>query len=92
MLLWTLLFVIFCHTMTECAGLTVLNVPLLHHLHKLPSHEETTAERLSHGDKRCQFFISHFLKGTQQTSLEEHLIKQKMKMNVCPLHLTLILG
>ena len=54
-------------------------MPPLHHLHKLLSHEVSTAESLSHGDQRCQLFISHLLKGTQQTSLEEHLKKQKIE-------------
>ena len=57
-------------------------MPPLCHLHKLCSHEVTTAQSLSHGDQSCQFFISHLLKDTQQTSLEEHLIKHKIKMNV----------
>ncbi len=57
-------------------------MPPLRHLHKLCPHEETTAGSLSHGDQRCQLLISHLLKGTQQTGLEEHLNKQKIKMNV----------
>ena len=52
-------------------------MPPLCHLHKLLSHEVTTAESLSHGDQSCQLFISHLLKCTQQTGLEEHLDKQK---------------
>ncbi|KAG5272513.1 hypothetical protein AALO_G00166370 [Alosa alosa] len=31
------------------------------------------AESLSHCDQGSQFLISHLLKGTQQTSFEEHL-------------------
>lgn len=56
-------------------------MPPLHHLHKLLSHEITTAESLSHCDQSCQLVISHLLKGTQQTSLEEHLNIQKIKMD-----------
>ncbi len=62
-----------------CTQIGCLNVPPLRHLHKLLSHEVTTAESLSHGDQRCKLFISHLLKGTQQTGLEEHLHKQNIE-------------
>lgn len=62
-------------------------LPPLHHFYKLPSHEETTANSLSHCDQGCQFLISHLLKSTQQTSLEEHLDHETgyytMKSPVC---------
>lgn len=57
----------------SCSIIIAKDMPSLHHLHKLSSHEVTTAQSLCHGNKRCKFFISHLLKSTQQTSLEEHL-------------------
>lgn len=60
--------------------IAVFNLPPLHHFDKLLSHEETTADSLSHGDQRCQLFISHLLKGTQETSLEEHLNDHKREL------------
>ena len=49
------------------------SLPPFHHLDKLASHEETSASGLSHCDQLSQFFISHLLQSTQQTSFEEHL-------------------
>ena len=56
---------------------SVYNIPSLHHLNKLLSHDVSTTQSLSHGDQRRQLFISHLLKSTQQTSLEEHLSNQR---------------
>ena len=48
-------------------------IPPLHHLDKLLPHKVTSTEGLSHCHQLSQFLISHLLKGTQQTSFEEHL-------------------
>lgn len=60
--------------------IAVFNIPPLRHFDILLSHEETTADSLSHGDQSCQLFISHLLKGTQETSLEEHLNDHKREL------------
>ncbi len=46
----------------------------MHHFGKFSSHEETSAESLSHCDQLNQLLVSHLLKSTQQSSLEENLM------------------
>ena len=50
-----------------------VTLPPFHHRDKLPPHQVCTAQSLSHCDQGYQFLISHLLKGTKETSFEEHL-------------------
>ena len=47
--------------------------PSLHHLLEFHTHEEPSAHGLRPGDQLGQAVIPHFLQGSQQASLEEHL-------------------
>ena len=55
-------------------------LPPFHHRDKLPPHQVCTAQSLSHCDQGNQFLISHLLKGTKQTSFEEHLKEKNKKL------------
>ena len=52
--------------------------PSLHHLLEFHTHEEPSAHGLCPGDQLGQAVIPHFLQGSQQASLEEHLEARRM--------------
>ena len=52
--------------------------PSLHHLLEFHAHEEPSAHGLRPGDQLGQAVIPHFLQGSQQASLEEHLEGRRM--------------